>query len=163
MYHFANAIRNAYKADSMLQDNVAISLDYELSNSIQRMINQSYSESTRKNRRFRLSVIAADAEGNIRLMNDFVRNRILLDPNDIVSVNKLQQKHFFFSNIRNERDQWGHSNLLSMHLGPGSSIKPLIASAIASQANAGWQLLHLMAPVQAEYEDYAGFKMKNPG
>lgn len=162
MYHFANAIRNAYKADTMLQDNVAISLDYELGNTVQHMINRTYSESTKKNRRFKFSVIAADADGNIRLMNDFVRNRILLDPNDIASINKLQQKHFFFSNIRNERDQWGNSNLLSMHLGPGSSIKPLTAAAIASQANAGWQVLRLMAPVQAEYESYAGFKMKKP-
>ena len=162
MYHFANAIRNAYKADSMLQDNVAISLDYGLGNTVQRMINQTYGESTKKNRRFKFSVIAADADGNIRLMNDFVRNRILLDPNDAPSINKLQQKHFFFSNIRNERDQWGNSNLLSMHLGPGSSIKPLTAATIASQANAGWQSLHLMAPAQAEYENYAGFKMKKP-
>ncbi len=162
MYHFANAIRNAYKADSMLQDNVAISLDYDLGNSVQRMIDQTYRESTQKNRRFKFSVIAADAEGNIRVMNDFVRNRILLDPNDAVSINKLQQKHFFFSNIRNERDQWGNSNMLSMRLGPGSSIKPLTAAVIASQANAGWQALHLMAPAQAAYENYAGFKLKKP-
>lgn len=162
MYHFANAIRSGYKADSMLQDNVPISLDYKLGNSIQSMINQAYSDATKKNKRFKFSVIAADGNGNIRLMNDFVSNRILLDPNDVASINKLQQKHFFFSNIRNERDQWGNSNLLSMHLGPGSSIKPLTTAAIASQVNAGWGALHMMAPVQAEYESYAGFKLLKP-
>lgn len=162
MYHFANAIRNAYKADSVLQDNVAISLDYDLYNSVQEMTDRVYKESTLKNRRFRFSVIAADADGNIRLMNDFVRNRIRLDPNDVVSVAKLQQKHFFFSNIRNERDQWGNSNLLAMRLGPGSSVKPLIAAAIASQVNAGWEQLHLMAPAQAEYQNYGGFKLLKP-
>lgn len=162
MYHFANAVRNAYKADSMLQDNVAISLDYDLGNTVQDMIDRTYRESTRKNRRFKFSVMATDGAGNIRLMNDFVQNRIPLDPNNDAAINKLQQKHFFYSNIRNERDQWGNSNLLSMHLGPGSSIKPLTAAAIASQINAGWEKLHLRAPVQAAYENYGGFKLKKP-
>lgn len=163
MYHFANAVRSGYKADSMLQDNVAISLDYKLGNSIQSMIDQTYaSADIRKNKRFKFSVIAADGEGNVRLMNDYVSNRIWLDPNDIVSINKLQQKHFFFSNIRNERDQWGNANLLSMHLGPGSSIKPLTTAAIASQINAGWGALHMLAPGQTEYENYGGFKLLKP-
>jgi len=162
MYHFANAIRNAYKADSVLQDNIAISLDYTLYNKVQELIDNTYEETTRPNRRFRFSVIAADADGNLRLMNDFVRNRVRLDPNDVVSIARLQQKHFFFSNIRNERDQWGNSNLLAMRLGPGSSVKPLIAAAIASQANAGWGQLHLAAPAQAEYVNYGGFRLLKP-
>lgn len=162
MYHFANAVRNAYKEDSLLQRNVALSLDYDLGNSVQDMINSAYEASTRKNRRFRFSVIAADADGNIRLMNDFVRNRLRLDPNDAGAIHRLQQQHFFFSNIRNERDQWGNSNLLSLHLGPGSSVKPLTAAAIASQVNAGWQQLQLAAPVQDEYPNYGGFKLLKP-
>lgn len=162
MYHFANAIRNGYRADSMLQDNIAISLDYELGDNVQEMIDAVYNNSTRGNQRFRFSLIAADGSGNIRLMNDFVTNRKRLDPNDADAINRLQQKHFFFSNIRNERDQWGNSNLLSMHLGPGSSIKPLTAAAIASQVNAGWEKLHLRAPVQAAYENYGGFRLHKP-
>mgnify|MGYP003575056777 CR=1 FL=1 len=161
MYHFASAIRDAYKADSLLQDNVAISLDYNLQNKIQRAIDQTYSVN-RKNNRFKFSVIAADGNGNVRMMNDFVSNKIQLDPNDANAINRLQQKHFFFSNIRNERDQWGHSNFMSMHLGPGSSIKPLISAVIASQANAGWSQLFLMAPNQAEYNNYGGLKLKKP-
>jgi len=162
MYHFANAVRNAYKADSLLQDNVAISLDYELGNKVQDMIDGAYRQSTRRNRRFRFSVIAADGWGNIRLMNDFVTNRQRLDPNDHIAISRLQQKHFFFSNIRNERDQWGNSNLMALHLGPGSSIKPLTAAVVASQVNAGWEKLHLMAPVQAEYTNYGGYPLKKP-
>jgi hypothetical protein len=162
MYHFANAVRSGYKADSMLQENVAISLDYKLGNTVQSLIDRTYSNITKDNKRFKFSVIAADGEGNVRLMNDYVTNRIWLDPNDISSINKLQQKHFFFSNIRNERDQWGNSNLMSMHLGPGSSIKPVTTAAIASQVNAGWQALHMLAPNQLEYESYGGFKLLKP-
>lgn len=163
MYHFANAIRDAYKADSLLQDNVAVSMDYNLQNKVQQAINQTYGGNViQKNKRFKFSVIATDGDGNVRMMNDFVSNRILLDPNDVATINKLQQKHFFFSNIRNERDQWGNANLLSMHLGPGSSVKPLVAATIASQANVGWAGLLMMAPVQAAYENYGGLKLKKP-
>jgi hypothetical protein len=162
MYHFANAVRNGYKADSLLHENVAISLDYTLSNSVQDMLDNTYSDITKNNNGFKFSVIAADGNGNVRMMNDFVTNRIPLDPNDAFTINKLQQKQFFFSNIRNERDQWGNYNLIALHLGPGSSIKPITTAAIASQVNAGWENLHMAAPVQDEYENYAGFKLLKP-
>lgn len=162
LYHFANAIRNEYDADTMLRKNVAISLDYQLGKSVQDRIDNAYGDITRKNRGFRFSVIAADGDGNIRIMNDFVTNRRQLDPNDNDAIDKLQQKHFFFSNIRNERDQWGNSNLIALHLGPGSSIKPLTTAAITSQVNAGWEALHMQAPGQMEYQSYAGFKLLKP-
>lgn len=161
MYHFANAVRNAYTADSMLQRHVGISLDYALVSDVQGMVDAAY-ESNVSNKRFKFSVIAADGNGNISTMNDFVSNRIPLDPNDNASINRLQQRHFFFSNIRNERDQWGNSNLMAMHLGPGSSIKPVTMAAIASQVNAGWGSLYMRAPVQAEYNNYGGFKLRRP-
>jgi hypothetical protein len=162
MYHFANAVRNAYTADSMLQQHVGISLDYTLVEDVQKMVDATYAASTKGNKRFKFSVIAADGDGNISTMNDFVSNRILLDPNDKTSINRLQQRHFFYSNIRNERDQWGNSNLMSMHLGPGSSIKPVTTAAIASQVNAGWGSLYMRAPNQTEYNNYGGFKLRKP-
>ncbi|MFT4062217.1 MAG: hypothetical protein QM642_07665 [Edaphocola sp.] len=163
LYHFANAIRSGYSdADSMLQQNVNISLDYKLSSTVQSLIDQTYSAATKDNKRFRFSVMAADGNGNIRMMNDYVTNRMTLDPNDMASIARLQQQHFFFSDVRNERDQWGNSNLIALHLGPGSSVKPLTTAAIASQVNAGWQLLHMAAPVQDEYNSYAGFKLLKP-
>lgn len=162
MYHFANAVRNAYTGDSLLDAHVGISLDYALVDDVQKMINTTYTGSIQNNKRFKFSVIAADGDGNISTMNDYVSNRIPLDPNDKASINRLQQRHFFFSNIRNERDQWGNSNLMSMHLGPGSSIKPITIAAIASQVNAGWGNLYMRAPVQAEYNNYGGFRLRKP-
>ncbi len=162
MYHFANAVRNAYTADSMLQRHVGISLDYALVDDVQGMIDATYENTARPNKRFKFSVIAADGNGNISTMNDFVSNRIPLDPNDKASINRLQQRHFFFSNIRNERDQWGNANLMSMHLGPGSSIKPITIAAVASQVNAGWGSLYMRAPDQAAYSNYGGFRLRKP-
>jgi hypothetical protein len=162
IYHFANAVRAGYETDSMLKRNVGITLDYALYKNVQESIDNLYAENTPGNKGFRFSAIAADGDGNIRLMNDFVTNRRKLDPNDNESIEKLQQKHFFFSNIRNERDQWGNSNLIALHLGPGSSVKPLTTAAIASQINAGWESLHMQAPGQEEYGYYAGFKLLKP-
>ncbi len=162
MYHFANAVRNAYTGDSMLQAHVRVSLDYALVDDVQTMINTTYASGVQQNKRFKFSVIAADGNGNISTMNDFVSNRILLDPNDKASINRLQQRHFFFSNIRNERDRWGNSNLMSMHLGPGSSVKPVTIAAIASQVNAGWAGLFMRAPGQTEYNNYGGFRLRKP-
>lgn len=162
MYSFANTVKTAFKGDSVMRNNVGITLDYSLSNSVQQQVTNTYKVSSAKNKRFKFSVIAADGNGNVRLMADYVSNKIQLDPNDAASIYNLRQKHFFYSNVRNERDQWGNSNFLAMHLGPGSSIKPLIAAVIASQVNAGWEALQLAPPVQAEYNTYAGFKLNKP-
>jgi hypothetical protein len=162
MYNFANAVRSGYTDDSLLHDNVPISLDFKLVSSVQQAIDQTYSNMSNVNNKFKFTVIAADGDGNIRLMGDKVINKTALDPNDNAGIQYIQQKHFFFSNIRNERDQWGNPNLLAMHLGPGSSVKPLIAATVASQVNAGWQNLNLAAPVQAEYNNYGGFKLLKP-
>lgn len=62
------------------------------------------------------------------LMLDHADNRKILNPNDERGIARLAQQHFFFSDTRNERDQWGNTNLLNMYLGPGSSIKPLTSN-----------------------------------
>jgi|GEM_PF-508026 len=162
MYHFANTVKASYRGDSLMENNVAISLDYNLVNNVQDQIRDTYAGGTKNNNRFKFSVIAADGNGNIRLMADYVTNKRQLDPNDAATIYDLMQQHFFFSNVRNERDQWGNSNFLAMHLGPGSSIKPLIAAVIASQVNAGWENLYLAPPVMAEYNSYGGLKLNKP-
>ena len=113
---------------------------------------------TKRNNKFKFSAVAADGDGNIRLMQDIVSNRKTIDPNDRRSIYNLEQKHFFFSNTRNERDQWGNTNLMTMSLGPGSSIKPLVFATAASSVNAGWEKLRWY-PSGTDQKRYAGFKL----
>ena len=160
MYHFANAMKNVYTQDSVLNKNIAITLDYNWFNTTQSLIHNSYKN--RQSRKMKFTVIAADGDGNIRLMNDYVKNRKQLDPNNATAIYNLQQKHFFFSNTGNERDQWANANLIHMHLGPGSSIKPLMASVIASQVNAGWEKMKLSYTNLGEQNYYAGLKLAKP-
>ncbi len=158
-YHFANALRSVYSNDSLLHKDVAINLDYSLEKNVYQKIQTAYqAPKFKKNKRFKFSVIASDGDGNIRLMQDIVSNRKTIDPNHTRSIYNLQQKHFFFSNTRNERDQWGNTNLMTMSLGPGSSIKPLVLGVTASRVNAGWQDL-IYYPEGGDKKSYAGFKL----
>lgn len=160
IYHFAQSIKEIYSEQDQYRDRYNISLDYVLNKKAEQIIHTA-NASKRADNKYKFSVIAADADGHIHLMQDFVSNRKPIDPNDNYTIFKLRQQQFFFSNIRNERDQWGEANLLNMMLGPGSSIKPLIAAAVTSQVNAGWEELILQG-VNGDQTHYAGFKMVKP-
>ncbi len=161
IYNFANAIKHSYSNEAHLHDDVKVTLDYDLSKNIQTLVNQSEAQASKKTKNYNFSAIAADGDGNIRFMSDYVANRKILDPNNEAAIFAIQKKQFFFSNAKNERDQWGNRNLLSLFLGPGSSIKPLTAAAAASQLNAGWEQL-ILEPPTGEINEYAGFKLKKP-
>ncbi len=160
VYHFSNAVRSVYSVDTLFYKDVAVNLDYNLEKTVYQSIQATYKNPVfKKNNRFKFSVIAADGDGHIRLMQDIVSNRKTIDPNDSRSIYNLQQNHFFFSNTRNERDQWGNANLMTMSLGPGSSIKPLVLAAAASRVNAGWENL-MYYPEGGDKKTYAGFKLE---
>lgn len=159
IYHYAHALRSVYTTDTLLYKNEAISLDYRLEQKVHDIIKNVYGNGVyQRGNKFKYSVIAADGNGEIYLMQERINNRKIIDPNDMQAIYDLQQKHFFFSNKRNERDQWGNVNLLSMNLGPGSSIKPLIYGAVASQLNAGWENLFYI-PEGGDKKSYAGFSL----
>ncbi|HRP89897.1 MAG TPA: hypothetical protein PKX92_07645 [Edaphocola sp.] len=162
IYNFANAIRTTYSNETDLHNNVGITLDYELSKKVQQLVNISESTANKKTNNYNFSVMGADGDGNVRFMTDYVTSRKPLDPNNDAAIFALQRKQFFFSNAKNERDQWGNRNLLNLFLGPGSSIKPLTAAAVSSQLNAGWEQLILSPPTDKEIKEYAGFKLLKP-
>lgn len=161
LYHFATGIRANYSNDSSLVRNENVSLDYELTRTIGSLLAAQSQPIADKQRNYGFSVIAADGDGNIRLMQDVVGNRQRLDPNDENKIYQLQQQHFFFSNARNERDQWGNRNLIHQYLGPGSAIKPLFSAVVASGVNAGWEALQLNPP-PAVVTEYGGLKLQRP-
>ncbi|RQO31553.1 hypothetical protein DBR32_06235 [Taibaiella sp. KBW10] len=162
IYNFANALKTAYSNELELNKDVRITMDYELSKNVQQTINSAGKGIADKNKKYNFSVIAADGDGNVRLMADYVTNRKVLDPNNDAAIYALQRQQFFYSNAKNERDQWGNRNLLNLFLGPGSSIKPLTTSLIASQVNAGWERLIMHPAGVPELDNYAGLKLVKP-
>jgi hypothetical protein len=142
--HWAMATKTdfeKYKKDR-LNDNTTITLDYDLTKGIGQHLKSAFrtkKDLGLKNAAF--SVIAADGEGKIRVLNDFARERKLVDPNNEPDILEEQQNSYFYVDAAKERIQWGNLNLLRMREGPGSTMKPLIAAAITSQVNAGWEFM----------------------
>lgn len=159
IYNFSNAVKSGYSNDNDLIKNVKITLDYALTDELQNIINQKLQPEAVKNIKYDFSVMGADGNGNVRFMNDFIANKRILDPNDEAAIFALQQQQFFFSNAKNERDQWGNRNLLHLYLGPGSSIKPLFAGIVSAEVNAGWENLWLQPATAAELDNYGGLKL----
>ncbi|GAB2616016.1 hypothetical protein GCM10027035_10630 [Emticicia sediminis] len=147
-YNYSNALKSAYNVDSLLKTNATVSLDYELNKQVHDTVLYSFRNKFKHVPNFKFAVMAADGDGKIRLMQDYVKNRKLIDPNNVLAIEEMNQKYFFFSNNKNERDQWGNTNLLHLAYGPGSSIKPLVYASIASQLNVGWEKL-ILQPAQA--------------
>ncbi len=158
-YNFCNTIRSAFNQEPNYT--TALTLDYALLQNVQSQINATYANGA-KSKRTNFAVIAADGNGNIRLMNDYNATRKWIDPNNSMALATLQTKHFFYSNAKNERDQWGNANLLQLYLGPGSSIKPLILANLASQVNAGWQYLKYIPANREDKNNYAGMPLALP-
>lgn len=160
MYNFAHAVRNSHSSKGLLHQDVYITIDYNLTQQVYDAVSKA-SQIHKDHRKYAFSVIGADGNGNVRMMVDYVNNRQQLDPNNEAKIYALQQQQFFYSNAKNERDQWGNRNLLNLYLGPGSSVKPIIAGAISSQVNAGWEHLQTSGN-PGLIEHYAGFKPINP-
>jgi hypothetical protein len=142
--HWAQSAKNSLEKTpgADLEQNTDITLDYLLTQEIGQLIEAKVPLAVDvKIKDAAFSVIAADGEGRIRLLNDYVQRRKKLDPNQEADVKDEQMKSYFYVDVAKEREQWGNLNLLRMSQGPGSSIKPIFASAVISQANVGLEKL----------------------
>lgn len=143
-----------------LQQSAGINLDYDLTREIGNYMNRSFPASIdRKNKmRVTFSVITADGDGRIRLMSDFSWGRTILNPNDENAYEERLKMEYFDRNNEMSRTQWGNWNLLHMKSGPGSSVKPLVLSAIASQKRLNWQDLGNSGGIDT-VKKYAGYSI----
>jgi hypothetical protein len=126
----------------------SITLDYDLSKEVGKYLENDFPTIQKKNssviKDAAFSVIAADGNGKIRLMSDYAQQRKIIDPNNEIALQEELRNSYFLVDISKERIQWGNLNFLHMNQGPGSSFKPLLAAAITSQANAGWERISLL-------------------
>jgi len=150
---FVKRIRENDKSKSLVAP-APINLDYDLSQVVGTTLNKSLSAQLRKqpknSRRVIFSVIGADGDGRIRLLSDYAQGRVILNPNDEAAYSKKLEDEYFERNNELSRVQWGNWNLLHMKDGPGSSIKPMILSAIMSQHKLEWDQLIFQGNSQAE-------------
>ncbi len=168
----ANKLQFERKQENYLDTSTTTNMDYELTRNMSQYLNETLrtvrTQKQTNTTNVIFSVTAADGYGRIRLMADHAMQRILIDPNNELEISRKATEEYFNRNNEAARLQWGNTNLLHMRLGPGSSIKPLLLSAVASQKKLEWERLvyknqamppHPKKSQQFIIDNYAGLEL----
>ncbi len=168
-YHFANATKKALSSDNInLKENKQVSIDYNLTNDLHLLIekhirgyhNNGDDLSEERLKIARLGITVIDSRGRIRAINDFdLKSRDQIkrrNPNNWKSIGDIQRFLYLDQSRKAEREVLGNLNLLKLPVGPGSTIKPIVFTAVSSQsASVPWDNLR---QVEAYPSDSISFK-----
>ena len=80
-------------------------------------------------------ICIADGNGRIIAMADFIKGLKRPDPNNKADFNEIITENNGFVSQSLLRKQIGNINLLRLNPGPGSTLKPIVFSSVASQLN----------------------------
>jgi len=136
--NFSEAISPDYATANAKDQNVSVSLDFEMMDSLSAKIQNMMEGDTSYHKGAEYGIAIADGEGRVRAMADYINGMNRPDPNDKPGFNKVimgengEVSQFLL------RKKIGNINLLRLNPGPGSTLKPIIFSAIASQLNLDW-------------------------
>ena len=136
--NFAEAISPDYATADKKNHDVFVSLDFELMDSLSAKIQNMMGGDTSYHKGAEYGITIADGEGRLIAMADFINGMNRPDPNDKPAFNKaiMGEKGEVSQSLL--RKQIGNINLLRLNPGPGSTLKPIVFSAIASQLNLDW-------------------------
>ena len=136
--NFAEAISPDYATDNNKKHDVFVSFDFELMDSLSAKIKNMMEGDTSYHKGAEYGIAIADGEGRVRAMADFINGMNRPDPNDKAGFNKVIVGENGEVSQSLLRKQIGNINLLRLNPGPGSTLKPIVFSAIASQLNFDW-------------------------
>ncbi|MEI2738553.1 MAG: hypothetical protein V9F01_07195 [Chitinophagaceae bacterium] len=136
--NFAESISSGYTAMGENRRNAFISPDAELTDSLAAKIRAMMNKDTAYKKGAEYGICIADGNGRLVTMTDFIKDMNRPDPNDKAGFNKVIRGDNGYVSQSLLRKQIGNINLLRMNPGPGSTLKPIVFSAIASQLNLDW-------------------------
>jgi hypothetical protein len=136
--NFAESISSEYTAKGNTKKNAFISLDVEMTDSLSQMIQKMMNTDTAYKKGAEYGICIADGNGRLITMTDFIKDFNRPDPNDKAGFNKVIKGDNGFVSQSLLRKQIGNINLLRMNPGPGSTLKPIVFAAIASQLKLDW-------------------------
>ena len=136
--NFAEAVSSDYTAAGETNRNAFVSFDFEVMNSLSAKIQSMMARDTAYKKGAEYGICIADGNGRIIALTDFIKGLNRPDPNDKAAFNKVIVGENGFVSQSLLRKQVGNINLLRMNPGPGSTFKPIVFSAIASQLNWNW-------------------------
>lgn len=168
-YNYANLLAQSLNKDDSLQHkDVHVSIDYSLSEELYNIVEKYM----KKNGAVDMSMVSLDQRGRIRAMIDYKKDPdSRFNPNNTREYSELFQKFYLESNRSTERTIFGNRCLQRLDNGPGSSIKPIMYTAVTSGINIDpWNSLEFVWPkTQEELETnlkervvkrYAGHRMQ---
>ncbi|MGZ8523974.1 MAG: hypothetical protein ACXWV1_06070 [Chitinophagaceae bacterium] len=136
--NFAEAVSSDYTAAGETKRNAFVSFDFEVMDSLSAKIQSIMAKDTAYKKGAEYGISIADGNGRIIAMADYIKGFKRPDPNDKAAFNKVIVGENGFVSQSLLRKQVGNINLLRMNPGPGSTFKPIVFSAIASQLNWNW-------------------------
>ncbi len=136
--NFAETVSSEFASKKQMSQNAFISLDAVLNDSLTTRIRQMISLDTSYKKSAEYGITIADGNGRLIAMADFIKGLDRPDPNDKAAFNKAIRGENGFISQSLLRKEIGNINLLRMNPGPGSTLKPIVFSAIASQLKMDW-------------------------
>jgi hypothetical protein len=136
--NFAESVSSEYTAKGMNTKDAFISLDAGLMDSLSARIQNMMAVDTSYHKGAEYGICIADGNGRLVAMTDFINGMNRPDPNDKAGFNSVIQGENGLVSQSLLRKQIGNINLLRLNPGPGSTLKPIVFSAIASQLNLDW-------------------------
>lgn len=136
--NFAEAVAADYTGKGLNTKNVFISLDAMVTDSLSAKIQWMMKEDTSYHTNAEYGICIADGNGRLIAMSDFIKGMDRPDPNDKAGFNSVLQGENGMVTQSLLRKQVGNINLLRMNPGPGSTLKPIVFAAVASQLNIDW-------------------------
>ena len=136
--NFAESISSQYTAITDVNRNAFVSFDFELMDSLSAKVERMMAGDTSYHAGAEYGISVADGNGRIIAMTDHIKKFKRPDPNDKPAFNKVIHGQNGFVSQSLLRKQIGNINLLRLNPGPGSTFKPIVFSAIASQLAWEW-------------------------
>lgn len=136
--NFAENISSEYTGREKYGKNVFISPDVALTDSLSQKIRRMMMTDTAYKNGAEYAICVADGNGRLLAMPDHIKRYKRPDPNDKAAFNLAIRGENGFIPQSELRKKTGNINLMRMRPGPGSTLKPIIFSAVASQMPLDW-------------------------
>jgi hypothetical protein len=136
--NFAESVSSEYTAKGQGSRNAFVSLDAQMMDSLSAKIHGMMTADTSYHNGAEYGICIADGNGRLVAMTDFIKGMERPDPNDKAGFNRVIQGENGWVSQSLLRKQIGNINLLRMNPGPGSTLKPVVFTAIASQLKMDW-------------------------
>ncbi len=137
--NFAEAVSPALTEKSSVHKDVFVSLDYRLTDSLLAGI-QELMRDTAFRDGAEYGITIADGMGRMLALADHIKGFQRPDPNEKLAFAAAIEGENGIVMQSTLRKQVGNINLLRLNPGPGSTLKPIVFTAIASQLNLDWSL-----------------------